>query len=84
MMDDIRGNIEATDDVGLRRAAHTLKGSLGYFGAQAAFELAYRLEKMALEGDSGRTAETWAALQREMDRVSPALLEYLERFEEAS
>ena len=84
MMDDIRGTIETNDHTGLRRAAHTLKGSLGYFGAQAAFELAYRLENMALEGDSSGATETLAALQREMDQVRPELLEYVDRFDEAT
>ena len=42
----IREAIAAGDRTALRLSAHTLKGSVHYFGATAVFELACRLERM--------------------------------------
>jgi two-component system, sensor histidine kinase and response regulator len=57
---------------GLARAAHTLKGSVGIFAAQPAFDAALRIEKMARTGDTSDFDEAWADLQRETDRLSSA------------
>jgi len=46
----IRGAIAKSDADALDRAAHSLKGSVGNFGAKRAFEAAYRLEFMGKEG----------------------------------
>ena len=42
----IREAIAAGDATALRLAAHTLKGSVQYFGAARVLDLAYRLERM--------------------------------------
>ena len=42
---DVRAAVEANDHEALQHAAHSLKGSVGNFGAQQAFEAAYRLEQ---------------------------------------
>jgi PAS domain S-box-containing protein len=84
MLDDIRHSIKANDSSALRRAAHTLKGSLGYFGAKPAFDLAFRLENLALDADLDHAPQTLTALEQAMEQVRPALLEYVERMEEAS
>ncbi|HEY7326840.1 MAG TPA: PAS domain S-box protein [Gemmataceae bacterium] len=66
------------DALKLRRAAHTLKGSVGVFGAQAAREAAERLEQLARNGDLQPAAEVVAQLEAELERLKPTLLE-LER-----
>jgi HPt (histidine-containing phosphotransfer) domain-containing protein len=62
------GNAEA-----LERAAHTLKGSVGNFGAEAAFEAALRLEKMGRSRDLSGVEAALRALEEEMERLRPAL-----------
>jgi PAS domain S-box-containing protein len=56
----IRQALAAGDAAALHRAAHTLKGSIRYFGAQLAFDCAFRLEQM---GQHGRLDEAPAMLQ---------------------
>ncbi len=75
----IRQAITASDAAALRRAAHTLKGSIRHFGETDAFELACRLEMMGEEGNLGSAEETLAALEREMKWVGQALSEYVQR-----
>jgi CheY-like chemotaxis protein/HPt (histidine-containing phosphotransfer) domain-containing protein len=48
----IRSAAEQHDAPGLRRAAHTLKGSAGIFGAEAVVEAALQLEQMGTQGKS--------------------------------
>ncbi len=61
----------------LVRPAHTLKGSLSYLGARRAGEAAFRLERMAREGQLLDAGEVYAALQAELERVTAALRDYL-------
>ena len=68
---EIRDAVERRDGGALERAAHRLRGSAGYFAAQATFELARRLE--ALGRDGAFTAETERA-SRELN-AELALLE---------
>ncbi len=58
---------------GLRRTAHTVKGSLTMLGATAAGELAQRLEKLGQDGNLAGADETYSQLEQEMARVEPAL-----------
>jgi CheY-like chemotaxis protein len=57
----------------LRRLAHTLKGSLELFGARAAFEAAWAMERLAQAGDLGEARRMHPALLEEVRRVQPAL-----------
>jgi two-component system, sensor histidine kinase and response regulator len=59
----------AGDLPGLARAAHTLKGSVGIFAAQAAFDAALRIEKMGRDGDVSEFDDAWARLEREIKRL---------------
>jgi PAS domain S-box-containing protein len=60
------------------RPAHTLKGSLSYLGAQAAYQMALQLEIMGREGNLQHAQGLFAALGSEMDRVTAALREYVQ------
>lgn len=65
--------VEARDARALERAAHTLKGSVGNFGADAAFQAAFQLEKMGRSGNLTGVDEAYHALETEMERLRPAL-----------
>jgi CheY-like chemotaxis protein len=76
MLAQVRAAAEAGDAAKLKRAAHTLKGAVGTFGAHAAFEAALRLEVMGGDGDLTGAAEAAEALGRELARLHRALAEY--------
>jgi hypothetical protein len=53
--------------------AHDLKGAVGTFGADAAFEAALRIETMARSGDLTHAELAYAALEAALTRIRPAL-----------
>jgi CheY-like chemotaxis protein len=69
----IREAVAAADPTALRLAAHTLKGSVQYFGATRAFELAFRLERMGQEGDVAAAPEVVNRLETELARLTEML-----------
>jgi CheY-like chemotaxis protein len=73
-MDEIRSAIAAREATKLRRAAHTLKGAVGSFGAPAAFEAALKLETMGQQGNLGDAERTFGELSEQVERLQPALL----------
>ena len=46
---------------------------MGTFGAKPAFDAALNLEMMGPDGDFAGTGEAYAALEEEIDRLTPAL-----------
>jgi signal transduction histidine kinase/DNA-binding response OmpR family regulator len=62
------------DAKALERAAHALKSSVGNFAAHAAFQAAARLEMLGRQGDLAEAQEAYAALEQEIERLRPALL----------
>ena len=67
------------DHVTLRRAAHTLKGNARYFGAQEVFDLASELEGLAEKQQLAGAQEIRAKLVEGMARLTPILLDYMNR-----
>jgi PAS domain S-box-containing protein len=61
------------DSNGLERAAHTMKGSVGNFVAKPAFLAAQRVEQIGRDGNMSEAQEACTALERELDRLMPAL-----------
>ena len=57
----------------LASRAHTLKGSVGNFAAQSAFDAALRLEKLAREGNLDKAQDAYNKLAQEIQRLIPAL-----------
>ena len=55
------------------RAAHRIKGSLSYFGAETALSRALRLEEMAVHGELAEAPVTIALLEAELSRLRPLL-----------
>jgi two-component system sensor histidine kinase/response regulator len=60
----------------LERAAHTLKGALGNLSASAAFTAAQELEAAAREGGVERAVPLVDALDKEIERLRPALEQF--------
>ncbi|MGO9096971.1 MAG: Hpt domain-containing protein [Bryobacteraceae bacterium] len=54
----------------LEHAAHTLKGSIANFGADAAREAAFRLEAMGRAGDLKPASEAYLTLEQEVQRFT--------------
>jgi CheY-like chemotaxis protein len=68
-----RSALERGDAAGLRRAAHTLKGAAGHFGAAAAVAAAEELERHGRCGDLAAAAAVLTELERAVERLGPAL-----------
>jgi two-component system sensor histidine kinase/response regulator len=69
----IHNALAGADAKELRRAAHTLKGSMGHFAAQAAHDAAMQLENLAAADRLAETPPVIAALGEEIERLLPAL-----------
>lgn len=67
--------LENSDAPIVRRVAHTIKGAVDVFGAQAAHDAALRLEEIAAGGDLNGASEAAADLERELERLLPELEE---------
>jgi len=74
LLAEIRSAIDAGNVEGLRRSAHTLKGAVANFGAEATVDAAFTLETIAHSGDIRDAEAAYLGLQHELDRAKPALL----------
>ncbi len=74
LMAQIREAIATSDAPRLRRAAHTLKGAAGVFGAGAAYDTAKQLESLAAASDMAPTASLLAELEAKIDELNLALV----------
>lgn len=72
-MDQIRDAIAQGDSKSLEHAAHTLKGSVGNFGAKPAYDAAFSLEKIGRAGDLAPAETAYVVLEREITNLSNAL-----------
>lgn len=73
LLADIRAAVSSEDAQGLEHAAHTLKGSVANFGAEAARQAALRLEALGRAGDLSPAHEAYSALEQEIGRFTQAL-----------
>lgn len=73
----IAEGVHNTDAALLERAAHSLKGSVGNFGAERAFNAAYRLEVMGREGSLAEAAPAFAELEKEFGKLKDAMKQAL-------
>ncbi len=71
----MREALAKSDAETFERAAHTLRGAVSTFGAPAAVAGARRLEEMARKGDLAQAAEAVQALEAEIERLKPLLME---------
>lgn len=70
---EISRSLEAGDFPTLTRAAHSIKGSAGNFGAHDLVNVAWSLEKAARAGDRTASAQLVAPLAAEFGRVRVAM-----------
>ena len=69
-MAQIREGIVRGDALALEHAAHSLKGSVGHFGARRAFEAAYHLEKLGREKEMGEADNAFSTLKKELTALT--------------
>jgi PAS domain S-box-containing protein len=69
LLSEIRTAIARTDGKALERAAHTLKSSVGNFGAWRAIDATSQLEQMGRRGDFAHAEETASRLEQEVANV---------------
>jgi PAS domain S-box-containing protein len=62
-----------SDAATLRRAAHTIKGAVRYFGAQKAYDLALQVETLAHDGSLAPARGPVEELEAELGRITPRL-----------
>lgn len=72
-LEEIKEGIRRRDATALARAAHTLKGSVGNFGAKQATAIAQRLENIGKNGQLDSADEECIALEAELALVSKEL-----------
>jgi two-component system sensor histidine kinase/response regulator len=73
LVKQIRTAIAAQDTRGLERAAHTLKGAVGNFGARPTQELAHQLEKLGRAGQLTDATLLLSQLEHQFTLLNPAL-----------
>ena len=78
-MQAMRTAIDAGEATSLQRAAHTLKGALGHFGARRAYDAALTVETLARGGDVAAAAEGLPELNLAMAELTPILVDYVGR-----
>ena len=78
MMTNIQEAVAAADGEKLHRAAHSIKGMLRNFQAEAAALIAMDLEKMGQDGAFEDAARTCEALDAELTKLENALLKMLD------
>ena len=74
MMAEIRSAVETGDATALELAAHSLKGSVGNFGADKVFQAALRLEAIGRSRDLSAAREAFGDLASAVDSLQPALV----------
>lgn len=75
---EIRTAIDTADFELLGRAAHTIKGSVRYFKAQAVFDWSHALEQLGQEKTLDGAEEIFLLLRQELAKLLPILVDYLQ------
>lgn len=70
---DLRTAVTARNSKQIAGSSHALRGSVGIFGANTAFEAACALESMGRQGKAEALDEAFSVLEREMALVTSAL-----------
>jgi len=83
LLEEIRSAVAAGDAAALERAAHTLKGAIANFGADAAGQAAFHLERLGRAGELQPAREAVGALESEIVRFEEALVALARRLSTA-
>ncbi|MFL5241270.1 MAG: Hpt domain-containing protein [Gemmataceae bacterium] len=73
LVEEARTALAKGDATGLHRAAHTLKGSLGYFSARHAVEAAWQLETLAATGNLKDGLAVLTRIEKALTWLQPEL-----------
>jgi len=73
LLSEIRSAVTQHDGPSLKFAAHTLKGSVGVFKVQPAFDAALRMEHVGRDCDWDHAEEAWNCVNKEMAGLSATL-----------
>ena len=73
ILQELRESTAKGDSLEVARAAHTLKGSVGNFGRQAAYRAVEQMESFAKQDDMPRTAAALHVVESELERLQEAL-----------
>jgi PAS domain S-box-containing protein len=77
-LEEIRQAMDSEDFELLNRAAHTIKGSMRYFGAQGVFDRAFGLEQLGASKSLEGAEELYGLLKQELARLLPHLTDYVQ------
>ena len=75
LMGELQQAIAFEDAAKVERLAHSLKGAVSNFDAKDAYEAALNLEKIGRTGSISQADEAYAKLEKEIERLKPALAE---------
>ena len=73
---EIVGAIQSGDVATLRRAAHTMKGSLAHLAAGKAIGIAQQMEFLARQQNLPAASALWPNLRAELDRILPVMRDF--------
>ncbi len=74
LMNEIRTAAASRDAEALQRAAHSMKGSVSYFGSDGVYQAAFLLEKKGRAGDFESLGPCIDRLASALDNIHSALL----------
>jgi two-component system sensor histidine kinase/response regulator len=75
LLSQVRAAVAANDAGALQRAAHSLKGSVSNFGADAAYQAAFTLEMIGRNQEMSQAGSGLVALEDALSYIHPALVE---------
>jgi two-component system sensor histidine kinase/response regulator len=70
---EIESALRNGDSDALSASAHTLKGAVGNFSAQNAYDAAFALEQIGRSGDLSEATSAYRVLKQELERLQPML-----------
>ena len=73
-LSEVRKAVETRNPHALECAAHSLKGSVGNFGAQQAYDAAFRLELMGRKNELSHSTDTLAELEKAIGSLREQLM----------
>jgi len=69
----LRAAVQARDAKALERSAHSLKGSVGNFGAESAHQAALALEMMGRQGNLDHLEDAFRRLESALSALKPEM-----------
>ena len=79
LLEEVRQAVEDRDAEALATCAHSLKSTVGNFGAQAAFEAALKVEMMGRSGDLSGVEAAYTELEGVVQGLRDALLRWVDK-----